>query len=227
MWRPSPSAALGHRGWEPWSDSWTWGLSKRDCYPLTPNLLGLGPLLENLRSDMDPDRKVETSGSGAVRRARKKQLCFAWPIALVSCSWFFISRKQPIFHCWLPSLSSKPLQSFLPCLSTPSLHFTLIFVNSIPLTLQGWPGIIIAHIYLVLTTCQFLYKCCTYINSSYHHTKWMRGCYPCFTDVVTEARKLSDLPKVTQRQSWVISLSSLAPEHMLSITWLYCPFTLI
>lgn len=106
LWRPSPPVASGHRGWGSWSHSGTEGLGKRCCHPLRPNLLGLGPLIQNLCSDTDPDRKMEMSGSWAVRRTRKKQLCFAWPIASISCSWFFISRKQPTFHCCLPSVSS-------------------------------------------------------------------------------------------------------------------------
>lgn len=154
-----------------------------------PNLLGLGPLIQNLYSDTDPDRKMETSGSWAVHRTRKKQLCFAWPIASISCSWFFISWKQSTFHC-LPSVSSLQPSSFPPCLSTPSPGFTSVFVNSLPLTLQDWSEI--ANIYLALTTYQFLYKVlhiCRFIS-------WMKWCYPHFTDVSAEAQK-SNLPKVT------------------------------
>lgn len=119
--------------------TWAW-------YEVLPSP-NANPPIENVYSDTDPDRKMETSGSWAVRRTRKKQLCFAWPIASISCSWFFISWKQPTFHCCLPSVSSLyPLQSFPPCLSTPSLAFTLIFVNFIPLTLQDQSGIIIVNI---------------------------------------------------------------------------------
>lgn len=96
------------------------GFWKRCRHLLRPNWQGLGLLIENLYSDTDPDRKVEMSGCCAVHRTRKKQLCFAWPIALISCSRFFISWKQSAFTvvCLLCLLCSH-YRVFLPVSPPP------------------------------------------------------------------------------------------------------------
>lgn len=63
--------------------------------PLTLNLLGLGPFTEISHIYIDPDRKVQKSGSHWVCMARKSSF------ALLGSSVSF-SEKQPTSHCFPP-----------------------------------------------------------------------------------------------------------------------------
>lgn len=161
------------------------------------------PQIENSYSDMDPNRKMETSGSWALRRTRKKQLCFAWPIASISLVGLLCLGNNQLFIvvCLLCLLFSY-YRVFLP-VSPPlpwllPLFLWILFL----LTLQDGSEIIIANIitYCAPVSIQSVTHISIYIYNP--HTKWMRQCCPILQVCLQRGtEKLSNLPKVIQWQS--------------------------